>query len=271
VRTQLEIARVRRGAAERTRLLRDAEAARAAVESANDQLERALQAANDARAFAEAANRSKSEFLATMSHEIRTPINAMIGYTQLLAMGIGGPVTDTQAAQLARIEARGRHLGALIEDVLDLSRIEAGQLTIGRRVGDAAQSAEVALALVRPQATAKGISLSESCECHGRTTYLGDDQRVQQILANVMSNATKFTPAGGRVRVECGTTDRPPWTSRPRAATRGRTSSWRTRASVSRPSCSSASSSRSCRASRVTRARTAAQGWGSRSAGASRG
>jgi signal transduction histidine kinase len=210
VRTQLEIARVRRGAAERTRLLREAEAARAEAESANDQLERALQAANDARAFAEAANRSKSEFLATMSHEIRTPINAMIGYTQLLAMGIGGPVTDTQAAQLARIEASGRHLGALIEDVLDLSRIEAGQLTIGRRVGDAGRSAEVALALVRPMAAAKGISLGEACECHGRTAYLGDEQRVQQILANLMSNATKFTPAGGRVRVECGTTDRPP-------------------------------------------------------------
>ena len=210
VRTQLEIARVRRGAAERTRLLREAEAARAAAESANEKLERALQAANDARAFADAANRSKSEFLATMSHEIRTPINAMIGYAQLLTMGIDGPVSATQASHLARIEASGRHLGALIEDVLDLSRIEAGQLTVGVRACDAADAAESAVALMRPQAEARRIVLSDSCQCRGETRYLGDEQRVRQILANLLSNATKFTPRTGQVRLECGTTDRPP-------------------------------------------------------------
>ena len=210
VRTQLEIARVRRGAAERTRLLREAEAARAAAESASDKLERALEAANDARAYAEAANRSKSEFLATMSHEIRTPINAMIGYAQLLSMEIDGPISDAQAAHIARIEASGRHLGALIEDVLDLSRIEAGQLTVGVRVGDAATTADAALALVRPQAAAKRITISDSCHCDGPASYLGDDQRVRQILVNLLSNAIKFTPGSGRVRLECGTTERPP-------------------------------------------------------------
>jgi signal transduction histidine kinase len=111
---------------------------------------------------------------------------------------------------IERIEASGRHLGALIEDVLDLSRIEAGQLSVGIRVGDAASTAVEAVTLIRPQAAAKRIVLSDSCRCRGQTRYLGDDQRVRQILANLLSNATKFTPGTGRVRLECGMTDRPP-------------------------------------------------------------
>ena len=204
VRTQLEIARVRRGAAERTRLLREAETAREAAETANENLARALRSANEARGFAESANRSKSEFLATMSHEIRTPINAILGYTQLLAMGIVGPITDEQGAQLERIGASGRHLRALVDDILDLSKIEAGRLTVGRTLADAIRTVEAALALVRPQSDAKGLVLSAACDCGSRTLYLGDEQRVEQVLVNLLSNATKFTPSGGRVTVRCG-------------------------------------------------------------------
>ena len=216
VRTQLEIARVRRGAAERTKLLRAAEMARREAQSladrlqtANEDLARALQAANEARAFAESANRSKSEFLATMSHEIRTPINAIIGYTQLIAMGIVGQVNEEQSAQLARITASGQHLRGLIDDVLDLSRIEAGRLTVGSTIATAGSVVNAALDLVRPQAGEKGIVLAERCEGEPSAIYSGDEQRVQQVLVNLLSNATKFTPAGGRVSVQCGTLERP--------------------------------------------------------------
>jgi signal transduction histidine kinase len=216
VRTQLEIARVRRGASGRMRLLSEAEGARADAEmmadrlqATNEELARALQSANEARAFAESANRSKSEFLATMSHEIRTPINAIIGYTQLLAMGIVGPVTDEQRAQLERIAASGRHLRELIDDILDLSKIEAGRLTVGSAIAVACETVDTALALVRPQALVKGISLSERCQGAPGTTYLGDSHRVEQVLVNLLSNAVKFTPSGGRVIVDCGRVKRP--------------------------------------------------------------
>jgi signal transduction histidine kinase len=144
-----------------------------------------------------------------MSHEIRTPINAIIGYTQLIAMGIVGEVNQEQGAQLSRIAASGQHLRGLIDDVLDLSRIEAGRLTVGSTIATAGSVVSAALDLVRPQALEKGIVLGEHCEGDPRTAYSGDEQRVQQVLVNLLSNATKFTPAGGRVSVHCGTLERP--------------------------------------------------------------
>jgi signal transduction histidine kinase len=216
VRTQLEIARVRRGAAERTKLLRAAEMARREAQSladrlqtANEDLARALQSANEARAFAESANRSKSEFLATMSHEIRTPINAIIGYTQLLAMGIVGPVNEEQGMQLARIASSGQHLRGLIDDILDLSRIEAGRLTVGSEASVTGRAVTAAIEIVRPQAAAKNVALVDRCQGDPDALFFGDAQRVQQVLVNLLSNATKFTPEGGRVSVECGTMQHP--------------------------------------------------------------
>ena len=166
--------------------------------------------AQEARRAAEAANASKSEFLATMSHEIRTPLNAIIGYTQLLEMGLSGPVKPEQQTQLERIAASGEHLLGLIEDILDLARIEAGRLTVARAVGVTNAAGEAALALIRPQAAAKGVDMSAVCEGNRNARYVGDEQRVRQVLVNLLSNAVKFTPPGGRVVVRCGVPDRPP-------------------------------------------------------------
>ena len=175
-------------------------ARRAAIAVDNARL---FQEAQEARLVAESANRSKSDFLATMSHEIRTPINAIIGYTQLLEMGIAGPVNEQQDAQLERIGTSGKHLLALIEDILDLSKIEAGRLTVESEPGIGGAVVDAALALIRPQAAAKGITLSAECEGGRSASFMGDEQRVQQILINLLSNAVKFTSPGGRISVSC--------------------------------------------------------------------
>jgi PAS domain S-box-containing protein len=171
---------------------------------------RSVREAHDARRFAELANQSKSDFLATMSHEIRTPINAIIGYTQLMEMGIAGPVTEDQQTQLERVTASGKHLLGLIDDILDFSKIEAGRLRVASAPAIAGAAVDASLALIRPQAAAKGVKMSAECEGMPDVQYSGDEQRVQQILVNVFSNAVKFTPPGGRVRVLCGISDHLP-------------------------------------------------------------
>jgi len=155
------------------------------------------------RLEAEAASNAKSDFLAKMSHEIRTPINAMMGYAELLEMGISGPVTDGQAKQLARIRASGEHLTSLVNEMLDLAKIEAGRMAVDPISAITGDVAEAALAAIRPQATAKGVELSSTPAGNPRAGYIGDPQRVQQILINLLSNAVKFTAAGGSVVVKC--------------------------------------------------------------------
>jgi PAS domain S-box-containing protein len=175
---------------------------------------RAAQMAEAARQAAEAATRAKSEFLATVSHEIRTPVNAILGYTDLLDAGIGGPLADAQRDYVVRARASGRHLLGLIEDLLDLSRLEADRVAIrpqAARLGDVVRGA---LDAVAPQAAAAGVRLADAVASHAADVaydiaYWGDEARVRQVLINLLANAVKFTEPGGLVTVSAGTAARP--------------------------------------------------------------
>ena len=173
--------------------------------------EHALQAERErtARAEAEAANRAKSEFLATMSHELRTPLNAVMGYAQLLNLGIGGKLSPDQQRQIERIAASGRHLLGLVNEVLDLAKIDAGRLTVHIAPASAAGTAEAAATLIQPSAEARGVALGSRPAGGAGEYYLGDEDRVRQILVNLLTNAVKFTDAGGRVTVELGHSSEP--------------------------------------------------------------
>jgi signal transduction histidine kinase len=138
-----------------------------------------------------------------MSHELRTPLNAIGGYTQLLQMGIGGVVTDEQREQLQRIQRSQQHLMAVINDILNFSRIEAGQLAYDIGPVPIAELVDAAPAMVAPQAIEKRLSIRVT-HCPQSTIAIADRTKVGQILLNLLSNAVKFTPEDGLVEISCG-------------------------------------------------------------------
>jgi PAS domain S-box-containing protein len=154
-----------------------------------------------ARRAADEANRAKSQFLANMSHEIRTPINAITGYAELLALGIGGPLTAQQRDQVERIRTSSEHLTTLVNEILDLARVESGQMSAEREHVPVEQVLADALSMVQPQAARRGLRLSDQSAEEDAAVFLGDRDRVRQVLANLLSNAVKFTEPGGRVTV----------------------------------------------------------------------
>ena len=169
---------------------------------------RQLQQEQAARTEAEAASQAKSEFLAVMSHELRTPLNAVLGYTDLLQLGIAGSLSDEQRQQLRRISASGRHLLSLVNEVLDLARIESGRLNVERRPIRATDAADAAVVMIQPQAEARGLTI-ERVDGGMEPLCIGDPDRVRQILVNLLGNAVKFTPAAGSVIVDIGVADAP--------------------------------------------------------------
>jgi PAS domain S-box-containing protein len=171
-----------------------------------EQKERLYREAEIARAEAEAANRSKSSFLAAMSHELRTPLNAIAGYTELLEMGIHGPVTPEQQNALSRIQYSERYLLSLINEVLNFARLEAGAIKyeITRVVvNDAVAKAK---SLVLPLVRQKELQLIVE-QCDTTLAVKADQAKLSQVLLNLLSNAMKFTEAGGKITISARSQD----------------------------------------------------------------
>lgn len=162
--------------------------------------ERTAQLAS-AKEQAESADRLKSAFLATMSHELRTPLNSIIGFTGILLQELAGPLNPEQKKQLGMVQNSSRHLLALINDVLDISKIEAGQMDLSPGPFELGESIDKMVGLVSPLAEKKGLNLKvEIAENVG--TVINDQRRLEQVILNLLNNAVKFTDSG-YVHVSC--------------------------------------------------------------------
>jgi PAS domain S-box-containing protein len=155
----------------------------------------------EAMEAAQAADRIKSAFLATMSHELRTPLNSIIGFTGILLQGLAGPMNDEQRKQLGMVQGSSRHLLALINDVLDISKIEAGELEIRREPFDVCASLERVVQALMPLARKKGLAVRTEIGAE-LGAIIGDQRRFEQIVTNLLGNAVKFTERGG-VTLRC--------------------------------------------------------------------
>jgi PAS domain S-box-containing protein len=153
----------------------------------------------------ERANRMQSEFMATMSHELRTPLHTVIGFSELLAECMKGPLNEDQKRFVDHIHKDAEHLLALINGILDLSKIEAGKAELKPEVLYLSDVLEDALSSLRPHFAAKSVRL-ETCVC-GPISVIGDPVRARQVLYNLLSNAVNFTPPGGSVRVDAASGD----------------------------------------------------------------
>lgn len=165
------------------------------LQDTNARLRAALEDLAVAKDRAEEADRLKSAFLATMSHELRTPLNSIIGFTGILLQEMGGPINEEQAKQLGMVKKSADHLLSLISDILDISKIEAGQLTVAAERFDLKESIMKVAQSIRPLTEKKGLDLSIQVAADVGT-ITADSRRVEQVLLNLLSNAVKFTESG---------------------------------------------------------------------------
>jgi signal transduction histidine kinase len=179
-------------------------AARAAIAIDNARLYRQ---AERARESAERASQAKSQFLGIMSHELRTPINAILGYTQLLDMGLRGGLTEDQRALLQRVEGSSRHLLDMVTRLLDMSKAEAGELMVQSQVNTVDDIVTAALEAVRP--VTRDRHIVGRCDPDKRLRFIGDGIRARQILVNLLTNAARFTAEDGTITVSCERVDGP--------------------------------------------------------------
>ena len=191
----------------------EAEAANEELRATSDELvlrteeaESALREAQRARREAESANSAKADFLATMSHELRTPINAAMGYADLLSMGVRGPVSAAQLEDLGRIQRSQRLLLSLVNDILNFARLEAGQVEFRLSLVSLAEVLEAIDAMVSHQVATKGLQYVQR-GCADDLTVCADPEKLQQVLLNLLTNAIKFTDAGGEIEIACGEKD----------------------------------------------------------------
>jgi PAS domain S-box-containing protein len=176
-----------------------------ALQVQTEELQSQSQALHEQTRLAEAANRAKGDFLATMSHELRTPLNAISGYSDLLLEGIRGPLSEGQREDIGRVRRSSNHLLRLINDLLNFAKLDAGQIEFRLRRVAIHDLIDGLSDLVGPQIAAKSLRFDVS-HCDTRVEVLVDPDKVRQILVNLVSNAVKFTAAGGAVSVNCEVT-----------------------------------------------------------------
>jgi signal transduction histidine kinase len=171
----------------------------------NAEMRAAIGEVEKARAAADAANRSKAEFLTVMSHELRTPLNSIGGYVDILDTGLRGPLTEGQRADLQRIKRSQQHLLGIINDILNFTRLEATEVQYD--IIEAPVRALMADVDAIVGSLARAKSLEYSCKLPAGSVYVRTDpDKLRQILVNLVSNSVKFTPAGGHVAVRCAET-----------------------------------------------------------------
>ena len=178
-------------------------AARDVTES--KRLDQVLQEKNveleNAKSVAEKTNRAKSEFLANMSHELRTPLNSIIGFSEVLQDQMFGPINKKQQEYVNNILTSGRHLLSLINDILDLSKVESGKMELECNVFSLRETLDASLMMLREKAMKNNIDLHLELAAGDDVRIVADQRKLKQIMFNLVSNAVKFTPAGGRVDV----------------------------------------------------------------------
>jgi two-component system, NtrC family, sensor kinase len=180
------------------------------VEERTRELATALADLDEKSRELEAASRHKSEFLANMSHELRTPLNAIIGFSQVLRDELFGEVNEKQADYLGDMLSSANHLLSLINDILDLSKVEAGQIELEVAPFSLREALESGVVMVRERATRDGIRVALATD-PGLDLVEGDERRIRQVIFNLLSNAVKFTPAGGAVDLNAARVDGEVW------------------------------------------------------------